>query len=124
VLSRYQMARGVPASKLPKGVRLDTRKHTQSVVRPTATMVAEYLAAPSDAAWKRFAREYRAVLLERFRADRAAFASIAERATTEDVYLGCSCPTQKNPSVRHCHTWLALEFFRERYPGLDVRMPT
>jgi len=124
MLTRYQMARGVPASKLPKGVRMDTRKHTRSVLRPTASMVEDYLAAPSDAAWNRLAKEYRALLLQRFRDERAAFDEIAERARDEDVFLGCSCPTQKNPDVRHCHTWLALEFFHEKYPDLEVRMPS
>ena len=124
MLTRYQMARGVPASKLPKGVRMDTRKHTRSVLRPTPTMVEDYLRAPSDAAWKRLAREYRELLLQRFREDRAAFDEIAELARTNDVHLGCSCPTKKNPDVRHCHTWLALEFFRKHYRDLDVRMPS
>lgn len=42
-------------------------------------------------------------------------------ARRPDVYLGCSCPTKTNPDVRRCHTWLALEFIRERCPDLDVR---
>ena len=44
-------------------------------------------------------------------------------ARRPDVYLGCSCPTKTNPDVRRCHTWLALEFIRERCPELDVRFP-
>ncbi len=123
MLTRYQMARGVPASALPKGVRQDTRKHTHHVLRPPAALVEDYLAAPSDAAWQRVAEVYRATLEQRFAEDRAAFDAIADLARTTDVYLGCSCPTKKNPDLRHCHTWLALEFFRERYPDLDVRMP-
>jgi uncharacterized protein YeaO (DUF488 family) len=117
------MARGVPASRLPRGIRQDTRKHTRHVLRPTAEMVERYLAAPSDAAWKHFAKEYRALLAARFATNRAAFDELAELARTEDVYLGCSCPTAQNPDVRHCHTWLALEFFHSHYPDLDVRMP-
>jgi hypothetical protein len=123
VLARYQMARGVPASELPDGIRQDTRKHTHHVLRPSEEIVARYLAAPSDAAWARFAKEYRALIAERIAADPAPFDALAELARTHDVYLGCSCPTKKNPTVRHCHTWLALELFRERYPDLDVRMP-
>ncbi len=123
MLSRYQMARGVPASKLPKGVRQDTRKHTHHVLRPDDAMVKEYLAAPNDAAWERFAKRYRALVAARFREDRAPFDALAELAREEDVYLGCSCPTKANPSVRRCHTWLALELMKEHYPDLDVRMP-
>lgn len=117
------MARGVPASALPQGVRQDTRKHTRHVLRPTEDMVARYLAAPSDAAWKRFAKEYRALLATRFATERDAFDQLAELARAKNVYLGCSCPTVHNPDVRHCHTWLALEFFHAHYPDLDVRMP-
>jgi uncharacterized protein YeaO (DUF488 family) len=123
MLTRYQMARGVPAARLPKGVRQDTRKHTRHVLRPTAAIVEAYLAAPSAAAWQRFAEQYRALLARRFADDRSRFDALAELARKEDVYLGCSCPTKQNPSVRHCHTWLALEFFRQRYSDLDVRMP-
>lgn len=123
MLSRYQMARGVAASKLPRGVRQDTRKHTHHVLRPTAAMVDAYLAAPSPAAWRRFAAAYRALLEARIADDRRPFDELAALARTTDVYLGCSCPTKQNPSVRHCHTWLALEFFRAHYPELDVRMP-
>ena len=124
MLTRYRMARGVPAAKLPKGVRQDTRKHTRHVLRPTEAMVKGYLSAPGSAAWRRFAAEYRALLAGRFADDRSAFDELAQLARTNDVYLGCSCPTQQNPSVRRCHTWLALEFFRERYPDVDVRMPS
>lgn len=123
VLSRYQMARGVSARALPRGVRQDTRKHTRHVLRPTATIVSDYLAAPGDAAWQRFAKAYRALIAARFRDDRSAFDALAALARTEDVYLGCSCPTKHNPDIRHCHTWLALEFMRSHYPELEVRMP-
>ena len=43
---------------------------------------------------------------------------------TEEVYLGCSCPTKKNPNVNHCHTVLALRFMSEHYPALDIVFPT
>ena len=124
MLTRYQIVRGVPASRLPKGVRQDTRKHTRHVVRPSAELVTEFLEAPSEAAWKKFSSRYRAVLEERFAENRAPFDEIAELAKTEDVLFGCNCPTQKNPDVTHCHTWLALEFFKEKYPKLEVVMPS
>ncbi|MGA9520493.1 MAG: hypothetical protein WBV82_03465 [Myxococcaceae bacterium] len=123
MLSRYQMARGVPASKLPRGVRQDTRKHTRHILRPPEGLVLDYLSAPSDAAWRALAREYRAELERRFHDDRTAFDALANLARREDVHLGCSCPTKRNPDVRHCHTWLALEFMHAHYPDLDVRMP-
>jgi uncharacterized protein YeaO (DUF488 family) len=123
MLARYQIARGVPASALPKGVRQDTRKHTHHVLRPSEAMVEEYLADPSEAAWKRFAKDYRKLIEERFKVDRAPFDELAALASETDVYLGCSCPTKHNPKVEHCHTWLALEFFHKHYPKLDVRMP-
>ena len=123
MLTRYQMTRGVPAAQLPKGVRQDTRKHTQHVLRPTAEMVTEFLEAPSASASRSFAARYRALLAERFASDRAAFDAIASLAGETDVLLGCNCPTKKNPDVRHCHTWLALEFFHAHYPDLEVRMP-
>lgn len=123
MLSRYQMARGVRESALPKGVRQDTRKHTHHVLRPTEAIVNAFLSAPSDAAFRRFAEQYRALLDHRFVHDPGAFDALAELARSNDLYLGCSCPTKKNPDVRHCHTWLALEFFRDHYGDLDVRFP-
>jgi uncharacterized protein YeaO (DUF488 family) len=124
MLTRYQIARGVPASALPKGVRQDTRKHTHHVLRPSEAMVEAYLAAPSEAAWRRFAKEYRELLEQRFATDRGPFDAIAKLAREADVHLGCNCPTKRNPNVEHCHTWLALEFFRKHYPALDVRLPS
>jgi uncharacterized protein YeaO (DUF488 family) len=123
MLARYQIARGVPASALPEGVRQDTRKHTHHVLRPTEAMVEAFLAAPTDAAWRRFAKQYRALLEQRFAEDRGPFDEIAALASKTNVYLGCSCPTKRNPNVLHCHTTLALEFFHEQYPELDVRRP-
>src|SRR4029078_6373935 len=110
------VALGVPAAALPKAIRQDTRKHTHHVLRPTEAMVETYLAAPTEAAWQRFAKQYRALLDKRFADDRAPFDEIAELADETDVYLGCSCPTKRNPNVKHCHTFLALEFFHKHYP--------
>lgn len=122
-LYRYQMRRGAKASELPSGVRQDTRKHTQHVLRPPADAVARYLANPSDEAWRRFTDAYREEVLARWRADPRPFDELAELARREDVHLGCSCPTKKNPSIRRCHTWLALELMAEKYADLDVRFP-
>ena len=41
----------------------------------------------------------------------------------QDVLLGCSCPTKKQPDVNRRHTVQALAFMVERYPDLDVRFP-
>ncbi|MEM9353346.1 MAG: hypothetical protein AAGA92_10065 [Planctomycetota bacterium] len=48
---------------------------------------------------------------------------MARLAESQDVYLGCSCPTAKNPDADHCHTVLALRFFEQHYPRLKVRLP-
>lgn len=124
MLARYTMVRGARASSLPAGVRQDTRKHTRHVLRPTPELVADALARPEDdAGWQRFARGYRKLLEERFAADRSAFDELARLAREGDLYLGCNCPTAKNPDVRRCHTALALAFMKQRYPDLDVREP-
>ncbi|NUP04470.1 MAG: hypothetical protein HOW73_00225 [Polyangiaceae bacterium] len=122
MLARYSMIRGAPASSLPQGIRQDTRKHTRHVLRPDAEMVAKVLAAADDdGAWRRFEKQYRALLEKRFKADRAPFDELAELARQEDVYLGCNCPTAKNPDVRRCHTSLALAFMHDRYPDLKIK---
>jgi hypothetical protein len=124
MLARYSIVRGKPASALPKGTRQDTRMHTRHVLRPERAMVERLLANTASAAeWKRFAAEYRALLGARFTEDRAPFDALAELARRGDVWLGCNCPTAKNPDVRHCHTTLALAFMHAHYPDLDVRMP-
>lgn len=123
MLARYQMKRGAPASSLPAGVRQDTRKHTKHVLRPPAPLVADYLADPSDARFASFREGYRAAVRERLESERPRFDELAELARHERVHLGCSCPTKKNPSVRRCHTWLALELMAELYPDLEVTFP-
>jgi len=62
-------------------------------------------------------------LEERWEADPTPFNDLAGLAIGEDVYIGCSCPTTKNPEVNHCHTVLALKFMKERYPALEVEFP-
>ena len=125
MLGRYRIVRGKrpPEDPLPEGVRQDTRKHTRHVLRPEADDVLAYLEAPSEAAWKRLKRAYRATLDERLAQAPEAFDRLAELARAGDLWLGCSCPTARNPDVNRCHTVLALEFLAERYPGLEVRWP-
>lgn len=125
MLARYKIYRGKlpPGEKLPKGVRQDTRKHTHHCLRPPADVVAAFLADPSEANWKKFAKAYREAVEKRFRSDRQPFDELAELAKRENVYLGCSCPTAKNPDVNHCHTVLALQFMAKHYPDLTVKYP-
>lgn len=123
-MARYTIVRGAPKSSLPDGIRQDTRKHTSHVLRPTPELVKEVLeASASDAAWDAYPKRYRAILEQRFAEDRAPFDHLAQMARFHDVYLGCNCPTKKQPDVRRCHTVLALAFVKERYPDLDVRTP-
>jgi len=117
------MVRGATRDTLPAGVRQDTRKHTRHVLRPDAEAVERYLAKPGDAAWRSFATSYRRLLADRFEADRAGFEALAALAREENVWLGCSCPTAKNPDVRRCHTMIALEFMAERFPDLEIVWP-
>lgn len=125
MLGRYRIVRGVrPADDpLPEGVRQDTRKHTRHILRPDAEQVARLLARPSEAAFQQFRAAYLRLLEQRFRKDRQPFDALSELARHSDVFLGCNCPTRQQPDVRHCHTYLALGFFHERYPDLSVRFP-
>ena len=85
--------------------------------------MTEYLAEPSENAWKKFAAAYMKTVTQRWNDDPTPFDELAELAHSNDVYLGCSCPTAKNPNVQHCHTVLALEFMQARYPNLNVEYP-
>jgi uncharacterized protein YeaO (DUF488 family) len=129
MLSRYQIKRAAKLSSLPrevqKGIRQDTRKHTRHVLRPPGELVLGFLADPNAAgAFQRFAKGYCATLEQRFKRERGKFDELAQAARKGNVFIGCSCPTTKNPSVLHCHTWLALEFMHAKYPDLDVRFPS
>lgn len=108
---------------LPEGVRQDIRWRSRHCLRPPEALVKAYLADPTETAWRRFERQYLAVLERRFAEDPAPFQELAKRAARQDVHLGCSCPTQKNRNVRHCHTVLALAFMKEKFPQLDVVFP-
>ena len=63
------------------------------------------------------------MLEQRFDADRVPFDELAALATENDVFLGCSCPTKKNPIAGRCHTYLALAFMEEKFPNLTIRVP-
>jgi uncharacterized protein DUF488 len=123
MIARYRIVRGArpTGEPLPAGVRQDTRKHTRHVLRPEAAMVQAFLAAPGDAAFRTFRAAYLELLERRFAEDRRPFDELAELARGTDVYLGCNCPTTKQPDVRHCHTWLALGFMKRCYRELEVR---
>ena len=125
MLARYTMYRGKhPASDpLPDGIRQDTRKHTRHCLRPAAEMVLRYLADPGSYPWREFERDYLRLLSDRFNADRRPFDALAKLAAEDDVFIGCSCPTKKNPEVSHCHTVLALRFMHEHYPELSIMFP-
>ena len=125
MLARYKIYRGRPPEGVttPAGVRQDTRKHTRHCLRPPAELVASFLARPTNEAWEEFAATYRQVLLERWETDPLPFDRLAELAMRDNVYLGCSCPTKKNPQVEHCHTFVALQFMKERYPRIEIQLP-
>jgi hypothetical protein len=126
MLTRYRMIRGKrpPDDPLPAGIRQDTRWRTKHCIRPAEELVKTYLGNPTASAWERYVRRYRAIIEERFREDPEPFDRLAALARVKDVYFGCSCPTLTNPDPSHCHTVLALGFFKEKYPDLDVRFPS
>lgn len=125
MLARYKMHRGKrPADDpLPSGIRQDTRKHTRHCLRPPAELVTQFLSDPPTISWDEFAEQYLETLAARHSQDSAAFDKLAEQAAANDVYIGCSCPTEKNPDVKNCHTVLALRFMEEHYPQLTVQYP-
>lgn len=125
MLARYRIVRGKrpPGDPLPKGVRVDTRKHTRHVLRPEADAVRAFLGNPTQAGFATFAKRYRSALEKRFKADRETFDALAAQAREEAVHLGCSCPSRANPDVKRCHTVLALAFMKRKYPKLEVVPP-
>jgi uncharacterized protein YeaO (DUF488 family) len=112
------------AGPLPKGIRRDTRYRFSHILRPTKEIVEAYLADPTNAAWRTFKRKYLAILDMRFRENRTPFDDLARRAAENNVFLGCNCPTKKNPVLGHCHTYLALGFMKKHYPRLKVVIPS
>jgi hypothetical protein len=125
MLARYRIVRGARDrdDPLPDGIRQDTRKHTRHVLRPSSELVLLLLDDSSDATFRRFARGYRALLQQRFAKERERFDALAALALRENVYIGCNCPTARQPDVRRCHTVLALEFMHRHYPALVVHEP-
>lgn len=125
MLTRYTIIRGKrsPSDPLPDGVRQDTRRHTRHCLRPERAMVDRYLADPTNTAWEEFRQQYLALLDARFASDPEPFRALADLAAAQDVYLGCNCPTRTNPSVWHCHTVLALQFMKSRFPSLYIVLP-
>ncbi len=126
MLSRYTIYRGArpPSDPLPDGIRQDIRwRSTRHPLHPPEQIVKQYLEAPGAKAWQALRRAYLAELTRRFREDRTPFDELAALAKDSDVFLGCNCPTKKNPRVDHCHTWLALEFMKKKYPKLKVVFP-
>ncbi len=125
MLARYTMYRGKrpTGDPLPRGVRQDTRKHTRHCLRPGKEMVQRFLDERKAYPWSEFKKDYLKLLRERREADASPFDELAAVATQQDVYLGCSCPTKKNPDVSHCHTALALDFMARHYPKLKVVRP-
>jgi hypothetical protein len=126
MLARYQMLRGKrpPDNPLPDGVRIDVRKHTAHVLAPEPNMVDALLVDPEDPKRvERFRKAYLALLEHRYERDHAPFDDLARQAKGRDVFIGCSCPTRRQPEVGRCHTVLALRIMADRYSGLDVRLP-
>jgi hypothetical protein len=125
MLARYRIVRGARDARdpLPAGIRQDTRKHTRHVLRPSPELVLSLLDDSSDEAFDRFARGYRELLEQRFAEERERFDALAELARRDNVYIGCNCPTARQPELRRCHTVLALEFMRRHYPALVVHEP-
>ena len=124
MLGRYSMVRGMPASKLPKGSRQDTRKHTKHVLRPNTALVEMFLSHPGDdEIFARFREGDLALRESRWKEDRAPFEKLAREAEQTDVWLGCNCPTAKNPLMLRCHTLQSLGFMHSRVPNLSIQWP-
>ena len=125
MLARYKIYRGKPPAgmSLPEGIRQDARKHTRHCLRPDAAAVDAFLKHPTEPAWRTFSAAYRRTLQDRFGENRLPFDELADQARRHDVFIGCSCPTKKNPDVNRCHTVLALRFMKKHYPDLTVEFP-
>ncbi len=125
MLGRYRIVRGKREADdpLPDGTRVDTRKHTRHCLRPTSELVEVALSINSPAGWAAFKGEYLQLLEQRWTSDRTPFDALADAARAERVSIGCNCPTKKQPDVERCHTVLALQFMKEKFPDLNVRFP-
>lgn len=125
MFARYKIYRGKRPDDDPKpgGICKDIRKHVKHVLAPTKPMVEKYFKNPGDKAWDKLKKEYLALLTERLKDRREEFDELAELVINNDVFLGCNCPTRKNPDVNRCHTVLALEFMKQEYPKLKIEFP-
>lgn len=125
MLARYKIYRGPrpPQDPLPEGIRKDTRWRPNHILSPSEKLVKKYLADPNEAAWRKFKREYSTLLERRFEKDHSSFVQFAQLAVEQDVFIGCNCPSQTNPDVSHCHTYLALQFMKNKFPELHVVLP-
>jgi hypothetical protein len=83
-------------------------------------MVEEYLRDPSDSGWHKFAEDYGELVESRFAEDRKPFDELAQLGLNDNVFLGCSCPTKKNPDSQRCHTALALDFMLDKYRDMEI----
>lgn len=126
MLARYTMYRRRPkeAGPLPEGIRQDSRWRTKHILRPTQEIVEAHLSDATDAGWESFRAAYFPILEERYETDPASFEKLAKLASENAVFIGCSCPTKKNPEVYRCHTVLALEFMQKKFPELEVVFPS
>ena len=122
MLGRYKIYRGKrpEGHSWPDGVRQDARKHTRHCLRPGTEMVEEYLRDPSDSGWHKFAEDYGELVESRFAEDRKPFDELAQLGLNDNVFLGCSCPTKKNPDSQRCHTALALDFMLDKYRDMEI----
>ena len=59
------------------------------------------------------------LLAARLADDPAPFEDLARLAREGDLYLGCSCPTKKNPDPARCHSVLAVRFMGEQFADLS-----
>ena len=125
MLRRYTIYRRRPADAppLPEGIRQDSRWRTRHILRPTQELVENYLDDDPDAGWEEFRTRYWELLESRYADDPEAFEALADLARSHSVYIGCSCPTRKNPDVRRCHTFPSLQFMKEKFPDLDIAFP-
>jgi len=125
MLGRYTMYRGKRPEDdpRPEGKRQDSRKHTNHCLRPTKEMVTRYQEDRAHYPWGQFEKDYLVTLDQRFHEDSTPFDDLASLARKTDVYIGCSCPTKKNPNVHNCHTVLALRFMHKHYPDLEIEVP-
>ena len=84
-----------------RAMRAFERTHAGAVSTFSAlpkSLFKEYLEDPSEAAWRKFKREYSSLLELRFKEDRSSFVKFAQLAIGQDVFIGCSCPTKTIPT--------------------------